>query len=862
MLVASLAAASSVASGYAHWVFFNGRNAPFIPVPAAFNVANLNNNTVSYFISDQAPGPLMPGDSFANIVSQIQAAANVWNQVGSSTIRLGFGGFSNAGNTPQVTPGVDVTFNDDIPPGLLAFTSLTFSNQSGAGQSGAPLSGQSQSGNGPFVPILRSTITLPRTLTAPNPLASYDDLFFLVTVHEFGHALGLQHTLTSGVMATQVTSATTKAAPLSPDDVAGISLLYPGQNFLQSTGTISGSVLVAGKGVNLANVVALSANGTAISALTNPDGSFLIQGVPPGQYYVYASPLPPAQPGESYPDNIIPPQDGQGNPFLANTGFDTEFYPSGRSLAQAGVVNVFAGQTSNGVSFNLQTRPGPAIGYLQTCTSGAYGGLVYSPSLYPGTWHMLLSGTGITTSSGLASGLSVAAIGAAAIQPKSLAFYGTGSCGLPGIADAEITVEAGASQGSTPVALVVTLPNDMYVLPYAFFVVPDAPPLITGVSGATDASGNTTVNLTGTNLSTASIVFDGVPAPASVNSDGSLTVTAPPAASGYTTYIEALSSDGQTSWQDLGNTVPPSYTYTTPQSPSIIVNSGLLLPGATALLDIIGVGTSFVPGQVSIGLGSSDISVGQVWVLNSQRVLANVTVNPQAQAGPVDLTVTAGLQTETIKGLLQVQTANPNQMTLLAPVLNQATGLGGTPAGGVALISTVGVPQNLTGWTLFIDGISVNFQMGGGNLITAQVPPNLPLPAATVQLVSPNANVVIPVVVMQIDAPDPQIVAVTNSAGALLNSSTGVHVGATVTLSVAGLTQSFTGTGLSNAQVTIGPIGSGVVITPLTILPGPVSDTYQIQFTLGSNVPFGPNQQLRVGIGTRISAPYNLLILP
>src|ERR1700689_1820836 len=100
MLGASLGAASSVASGYAHWVFFSGRSAPFNPVPAMFNLANLTNNTVSYFISDQGPGPLMPGDSEANIVSQIQAAANVWNQVPTSTIRVTFGGFSTV-DTPQ-----------------------------------------------------------------------------------------------------------------------------------------------------------------------------------------------------------------------------------------------------------------------------------------------------------------------------------------------------------------------------------------------------------------------------------------------------------------------------------------------------------------------------------------------------------------------------------------------------------------------------------------------------------------------------------------------------------------------------------------------------------------------------------------
>src|SRR5580698_149786 len=90
MLAAVLAAVSSVASGYAHWVFFGGRSAPFTPVPAIFNLGSLTNNTVSYFISDQTPSALAPSDSVSNLVSQIQAAAAVWNTVPSSNIRVAF----------------------------------------------------------------------------------------------------------------------------------------------------------------------------------------------------------------------------------------------------------------------------------------------------------------------------------------------------------------------------------------------------------------------------------------------------------------------------------------------------------------------------------------------------------------------------------------------------------------------------------------------------------------------------------------------------------------------------------------------------------------------------------------------------
>ena len=748
-------------------------------------------------------------------------------------------------------------------PGLVAQTRLTWlTSDLNAVANGAP-----------FVPIRRATIALRHNLLAmpsgtaagPSSFANYDDVFFMTVVHEFGHALGLQHTLTSGVMATRATSATTKAAPLSADDVAGISLLYPTQTYTQGVGTISGTVLVAGKGVNLANVVALSANGTAISALTGPDGNYQIQGVPPGQYYVYASPLPPAQSGESYPDNIVPPEDSFGNPFPADTGFDTEFSPGTRDLSQAAVVTVSAAATSPGVNCNLQQRSGPAITYVETW--GYVGQIaVASPPLLSGNRQYLVFGgpTGITTSNAVVSGLSVTAIGAATVEPKTLAFNSPGY--------AEVVVDPGSSAAAAPVALVVTLPNDMYVLPYAFSVVPTPPPSITGASGTTDAFGNTTVTLAGTNLNASTtILFDGAPAPLqAVNSDGSLTVAAPPAPAGYTAYIEALSNVGQTSWQDLGAAVPPSYTYSGPQNPSaaavanaVIVNYGLLLPGATSMLDIIGVNTLFEPGQVSIGLASSDITVGQIWVYSSTRVLANVTVNAGAQPGPVDLTVSTGLQLIMVPAALQVQVANPNQMSVQTPILNQATGLAGTPAGGLAVFSSTGSPQNLTSWSVTLDyKIPSTLQMENSNQVYMPMPAGVPSGAAIVALNPPNSNVVIPAVVMQVDAPDPVIVAAVNSSGNPISQSNPVRIGDTVTLAVSGLTQSFNSAGLSNTQVTIGGIPGGAVVSPLTVTAGAQPDAYQIQFTLGPNVPFGPNEPVQVGIGTRVSAPLNLFILP
>src|SRR5579863_2218208 len=293
-LAVSLAAMSSLASAYYYWVLFPGNLGPFAPISAHFDLSALKDNTVQYFISDLGPGALMPGDDTTAIYSQIMQAAGVWNSVGSSAVRLRFGGLSTLGS-PQATPGIDVVFDDDMPPGILAQSKPT-----------VPADLSFITKDTTFVPILRSRLQLRHDLTAAGyQQPSYSDAFFLTLVHEFGHTLGLQHTLTSAVMSTAITRATMKGAPLAPDDIAGISGLYPVSGYAASTGSITGTVTLSGGPINMASVVALSSNGTAISGMTNPDGVYRIDGVPPGKYYVYAHPLPPAQLGEAAPANIV-----------------------------------------------------------------------------------------------------------------------------------------------------------------------------------------------------------------------------------------------------------------------------------------------------------------------------------------------------------------------------------------------------------------------------------------------------------------------------------------------------------------------------------------------------------------------------
>src|SRR5689334_22052502 len=95
-IAVALSAMSSLCSGYYYWIYFADRNAPR-PVPGRFDLEGrtayaIQNKAVSYFISDQQPFPMMPGDSFQALVSEIRLAASVWDNVATSDLRLKFGG--------------------------------------------------------------------------------------------------------------------------------------------------------------------------------------------------------------------------------------------------------------------------------------------------------------------------------------------------------------------------------------------------------------------------------------------------------------------------------------------------------------------------------------------------------------------------------------------------------------------------------------------------------------------------------------------------------------------------------------------------------------------------------------------------
>jgi hypothetical protein len=622
ILAAMILLLASSGSAYYYYVHYPSANGPFTPIFERFDLNALANKTVYYFVSDQAPSPMVAGDSYQAVLGEIRAASQVWNNVSTSALRLGYGGVFTVG-TNETSPGIDVVFSQEIPPGLWAL-------------SGPSVRGSvTQGPNGPFVPIVRSKMMLSANMVGTTG-ASWTEAFFTTVVHEFGHTLGLQHTLTSAVMSTIVTSAATHATPLAQDDITAISLLYPTGAFAGSTGSISGTVTANGVGVNLASVVAISPSNQAISALTNPDGSYTIDGIPPGQYYVYAHPLPPSLMGESYPANVYPPLDNNGNAIPAGPSFTSQFYPGTRDWTQAQAVFVYQGNVTSQVSFSVTPRNAPAISSVRT-----YG---YSSTSVPETSPPLLDGvpativatgnTGLLQNGNITPGLTVGMLGTPAqiygVQPyyqQYLAF----------------DVMVGNVTGPGPKHLLFETPDDMYVLPSGFTVVVNQPPSITSVTPSYDNNGNRVVLVSGSNFSSDTrIVFNGLAGNVEgTTPDGRLIVQPPQGPGSSVAAVVALNDDGQSSLF-LQGSYPTTYTYDPASTPSLSVTPQYLLPGTQTLVDVYGQNTNF-DSQVSVGFGTSDVQVSNITVLSPTHLQVTATSLLSAPLLTTRVNVTDGL---------------------------------------------------------------------------------------------------------------------------------------------------------------------------------------------------------------------------
>lgn len=243
---------------------------------------------VRWFAADRAGG----GVSAADFQAAMARAFATWEGVPTATIAFQFAGFTGA--EPFDDDGVSVLGFQPHPEldRVLGATGFLIDTVTGA--------------------IVESDIFFNSAFTWSTAAQGDASRFDLesVALHEIGHFIGLGHSgigetemrpdggrrvLGSGAVMFPIAlgRGITQDRQLQPDDIAGVSDLYPAPGFRSDTGVAAGRVTRNGSGVLGAHVVTFDpATGALIAAFTlNNDGEFQIAGLAPGAHVIRVEPL-------------------------------------------------------------------------------------------------------------------------------------------------------------------------------------------------------------------------------------------------------------------------------------------------------------------------------------------------------------------------------------------------------------------------------------------------------------------------------------------------------------------------------------------------------------------------------------------
>lgn len=174
LATAILAILPATCGAYYHFLRYGSSTAPFRPMPEKFDLRAVPGKTVHYYVSEKGPDTLATGDSLPALISQLRRAADVWNGVSTSELRLAFGGLFTPGRQGGA-PRVEISFANlqdmEIPPGVVAV--------GGPEVTDAPV-------DDAFLPITRSVVYLSNDF---SNRPSWDPSVFMTVAHEIGHAL-------------------------------------------------------------------------------------------------------------------------------------------------------------------------------------------------------------------------------------------------------------------------------------------------------------------------------------------------------------------------------------------------------------------------------------------------------------------------------------------------------------------------------------------------------------------------------------------------------------------------------------------------------------------------------------------------
>jgi len=243
---------------------------------------------VRYFITNAG----VSGVTAIDLQGALGRAFASWQGVPTSAVAYQLAGFTNA--RPGDDDGLSTLGFRDRPDldRVLGSTSFLVDNTTGA--------------------LLESDIffnaSFPWSVAQNGETGRFD--LESIALHEIGHFSGLGHSAIGEtelrpdggrrVLAAEAvmfpiaySAGTVTGRTLRPDDIAGISDIYPDGGFATATGSLSGRVTKNGQGLFGAHVVAFDpANGTMVGNFAlNADGEFSMAGLQPGPHVVRVEPI-------------------------------------------------------------------------------------------------------------------------------------------------------------------------------------------------------------------------------------------------------------------------------------------------------------------------------------------------------------------------------------------------------------------------------------------------------------------------------------------------------------------------------------------------------------------------------------------
>jgi uncharacterized protein (TIGR03437 family) len=383
--------------------------------------------------------------------------------------------------------------------------------------------------------------------------------------------------------------------------------------------------------------------------------------------------------------------------------------------------------------------------------------------------------------------------------------------------------------------------TDMFVVPDAINVVQNGPPAIDSLTRNGDGS----VTVTAAGLTPDSrIFFDGLqaavitPFQASDATDAVITVMPPQGASGQTATVTIFTADNQNSML-LQSSDPVTYAYQVANAGQINAITPSTLPagfnadGTSAMVDITARNTNFVSGQVTVGFGTSDISVRRVWVLSPTHLVADVVVSNSAVINAWPVTVISGFQVVEQPAAFQVQAANTTLPTPALPVFNAVSYATVLHDADYASIfgSNLTLGSNLaTGSTsqVQLNGVAMPVLYASANQINFQIPAGFPVGPATLQVNNGALNAF--PVYLQIDS-SPAVISVPQSGASAVSNAAGIAVQVVNPGDVVSVQVTNVDPGIVNAPNRVSVTLSGVpmAVQSVTALGGGV---FQIQFAV------------------------------